>query len=222
MYGFPLAPDAQIVPFSVFNNRYAGGSCHVVGRGKTDFDYNLLADVEEPIFFINDAISLETRAEKAETFFFAHDAQLLAWLDGSIRSTAVLPLTGKMFPHGSNTVIQHAGPLVYYRWRKTDKESLLQMTRDQIMAAAELYNHSGTIHSLLHFAWYCGFSRLTFIGCDGADHTELQTDRNLYDPRLENRSGSVPAPWNYAKIRSAQDLLATLFGFETIYLGTPR
>jgi hypothetical protein len=222
MFDPPCAPRAQLILFSAFNNRYAGGSCHIVGRGKTNFVYELLGDVEEPIFFINDAICLEKYATKAETFFFAHDAQLLAWLDGSIHSTAVLPLTGKMFPLGSSTVLQHAGPLVFYRWRRTNKETLLNMTRDQIMETQELYNHSGTVHSLLHFAWYCGFTRIALIGCDGTAPADQQTGRETYDLRLANRSGSIPAPWNYAKIRKAQDLLATLFGFEMIYVGAPE
>jgi len=67
-----LTPEARIIPFSAFNNRYAGGFCHVVGRGKTEFDYEKLADLNEPIFFINDAVCMEKHA-RFETFFFTHD-----------------------------------------------------------------------------------------------------------------------------------------------------
>jgi hypothetical protein len=66
----------------------AGRSCYVIGRGPTDFDYASLGDLAEPIFFINDAVCMEKHA-KSETFFFAHDAQMLVWLNGRIKSTAV-------------------------------------------------------------------------------------------------------------------------------------
>jgi len=61
-----------------------------------------------------------------------------------------------MLLNAAGRAFRHSGPLVYYRWREKNKDDLLRMTRDEIAAAGELYNHSGTIHSLLHFAWYCG------------------------------------------------------------------
>ena len=89
------------------------------------------------------------------------------------------------------------------------------MTRDQLAGSGELYTQTGTIHSLLHFAWFCGFQRVTLIGCD------CLTDPAVggHDPRLANVSRS--APGNYAPIARAQHLLTALFGFETIYRGTP-
>jgi hypothetical protein len=223
----PTSPRAKIIPFSEFNNAYPGAACHVIGRGVTEFQYEDLAYVDEPIFFINDAVCMEKFA-KSPTFFFAHDAPLMTWLNGSIRSTAVLATNSDMFQKFPNIALRHAGPLVYYRWRERGKESLLQMTRAELAATGQLYHHSGTIHPLLHFAWYCGFKRVTLIGCDGIIRKnpllpiQPPDAPGGYDPRLGNRSRSTPAPWQYATIRRAQDLLAKLFNFETIYRGTPR
>ena len=208
-----LFPAATELAFASFNNKYAGQSCYVVGRGPTEFDYEKLADVREPIFFINDAVCLEKYA-KSETYFFAHDAQLLPWLNGEIKSTAVLPVDGKMFRATPGITLQHPGNLVLYHWPPKDRDpQLLQMTRDELAEAEQLYTHTGTVHSLLHFLWFCGFKQLNFIGCDGLMNVD-------YDSRLSNRSDSIPIG-NYHAIARAQKLLTQLFGFEAHYLGTP-
>ena len=204
-----LFPHASELPFSSFNNKYADRSCWVVGRGPTDFDYNDLADVTDPVFFINDAICLEEYA-RSETFFFAHDIQTRIWLDGAIKSTAVLPLDGLVLRHADETGLNHTGPVVYYRRGEKYREQLLQRTRDQVAAGGELFVHTGTIHSLVHFVWFCGFRRIIYVGCDG---------KRGYDPRLQNRSNSSPGV--YKTIHRAQELLTKLFGIEAVYRGTP-
>jgi hypothetical protein len=205
----PLFPEALELPFAAFNNKYADRSCYVVGRGPTEFDYNQLSQVTDPIFFINDAICMEKYA-RSETFFFAHDIQTRVWLDGSIRATAVLPTDGMVLRHAAGMGLRHNGPLVYYRRGERYREQLLKMTRDQVAARGELFVHTGTVHSLVHFIWFCGFRRIVYIGCDG---------QRGYDPRLQNRSNSSPG--QYKTIRRAQELLTRLFGIEAIYQGTP-
>ncbi len=87
------------------------------------------------------------------------------------------------------------------------------MNRDHIARIGELYTHSGTIHTALHFAWLCGFKRVELIGCDGIG--------GGHDPRLENRSNSAAAS-QYDTIRRVQDLLVRIFGLQASYRGTPR
>jgi hypothetical protein len=205
----PQLPLALPLPFYEFNNKYKRRDCYVVGRGQTDFNYDELAAVVEPIFFINDAVCLEKLA-RSETFFFAHDSQMRVWLDGSMKSTAVLPVNGKVLGSAPCLALGHTGPVVFYHRGEKDKEALLRMSRDEIAARQELFVHSGTMHSLLHFIWFCGFGRATFIGCDGF---------NGYDQRLQNRSNSSVG--QYKTIRRAQTLLTALLGIEAIYRGTP-
>jgi hypothetical protein len=209
----PSFPRATEIPFPAFLNRYEGKSCTIVGRGPTEFDYARLGDTDDPVFFINDAICLENRA-RGDTFFFAHDPQLLPWLDGNIKSTAVLPIDGKMFRRSPGATFNHAGQIVFYHWREEKKEALLLMPREQIAQLKQLYTHTGTIHSVLHFIWFCGFKKVTFIGCDGI------TARG-YDPRLANVSGSSASP-TYPAILRAQKLLTMLFGLEAVYVRTPE
>ena len=216
-------PRALPVPFWSFNHAYEGGTCYVVGRGPTDYDYRELSEIAEPIFFINDAVCLEKYA-RSETFFFAHDLEMRVWLDGSIRATAVLPIEGTILGDAPGVVLGHAGPDVYYHRGEKDRGDLLRMSRAEIADREELFVHTGTIHSLIHFIWFCGFRRVVYIGCDGINRKYALADacgtQDGYDRRLQNRSHTSPW-WQYKTIRRAQDLLTTLFGIEAIYRGTP-
>lgn len=204
-------PDARLLEFAAFNNRYAGRSCYVVGRGRTEFDYTRLGDSDDPVLFINDAICMEKHA-RGDCFFFAHDPQLLPWLDGAIQSTAVLPIDGKLFESTPGIQLHHAGAVVFYHWRDQKSAPLLMLTRDELAQSKQLYTNTGTIHSLLHFVWFCGFKRVRLIGCDG--------QAGGYDPRLQNRSDSSGSI-TYPAIRQVQDMLLQFFEFEFEYLGTP-
>jgi hypothetical protein len=201
-------PMALQIPFSDFNNKFENGTCYVVGRGPTAFDYRQLGDVSDPVFFINDAVCLEKYAQ-GETFFFAHDSQTRVWLDGAVKGTAVLPMDGLVLRDVAGA-LGHAGPVVFYRRGEREREELLRMSRDELATREELFVHTGTMHSLVHFLWFCGFGKAVFIGCDG---------QRGYDSRLQNRSCSSPG--EYRTIRRAQELLTTLFGIEAVYLGTP-
>ncbi len=213
-------PHARVIPLADYNNRNAGQACHVIGKGVTNFDYERLAEVSEPIFFLNDAVCLEKYAS-GDSFFFAHDKQLLPWLDGSLRSTAVLPIDGKVFTN--NTMpLNHSAGVVYYHWREGRREKIIAMSRDELAREEILFTHSGTIHTAIHFIWYCGFTRITLIGCDGIPRTAESDARFAagHDPRLENRS-QVAAAWQYYTIRQAQDAIMKRLGLEAVYVGTP-
>jgi hypothetical protein len=220
----PRFSRAVEVPFADFNCKYDGQSCYVIGRGPTDFDYEKLAEVREPIFFINDAVSLEKFA-RSDTYFFAHDAQMLPWMNGAIRSTIVVPIDGKVFRQTPGIELHHAGNIVFYHWREEKKEELLTMTREQIAEIKQLYTYTGTIHSVLHFVWFCGFKRVRFVGCDCISDRNGLPERlqtvDGYDPRLANLSQSASS-FNYLHIGRAQILLSQLFGLETEYVGTPQ
>jgi hypothetical protein len=221
----PYAPMPRAIErdFAAYNNRFAGGCCYVVGRGPTRFDYRYLAEVREPMFFINDAVSL-ARLARSETFFFAHDLAMRVWLDGSVKSTAVLPINGTVLGSPPATCLGHTGPVVYYRRQDEDREALMRMNRDQLAEARRLFGHSGTIHSLLHFVWYCGFRKISYIGCEGVNEPSSIAQpiacADGYDIRLPNKSKTRPG-WNYDRIRRVQDLLTSLLGIETVHLGSP-
>ncbi len=221
-HGASQFPYAVEISFPRFNNKYAGRSCYVVGRGPTLFNYEELARVSDPIFFLNDAVCLEKYAT-SETFFFAHDKKMLPWLNGAVRSTPVLPIDGNLF-RDPPAELAHGGPIVFYRWVIGNRVELLKKSRDEIADSKQLYTQTGTIHSLIHFVWFCGFRQVNFIGCDGIDKHDLPRcnvpSANGYDVRLQNLSRSSPW-WHYTMIRNTQDQLTALLGLESIYCGTP-
>jgi hypothetical protein len=133
-----LLPLARERDFAEFNNRFAGECCYVVGRGPTEFDYRALAEVREPIFFINDAVCLDKLA-RSETFVFVHDLAMRVWLDGSVKSTAVLPINGTVLGSPPATCLGHTGPVLYYRRQDEDREALMRMNRDQLAEARRLF-----------------------------------------------------------------------------------
>jgi hypothetical protein len=213
------------VPFSEYENRYAGRTAIVVGKGPTLYDYTALAETGAPVFFVNDAVALEKHVAPGESsFLFAHDPIMTVWFTRGIKSVAVIPEDGKVVAGRSDPALAPAGDVVFYRWRTSAQETVLGWDRHTLAETRELYTDCGTIHSCLHFVWYCGFSSVRFVGCDGITSdprvAPLGDAATGYDKRIANASNS--APWGaFTRIRREQDRLCRHFGFDVEYWGTP-
>jgi hypothetical protein len=204
--------------FTTYCNRFAGRSGWVVGRGPTLYSYQNLASVDGPVFFINDAVSQEANLDvNCPSFFFAHDESMAVWL-GAVKSTAVLivdhPNSGKGLLSGpDDPLLQRDGQIVLYRqFGEYDPSALLEKDRLEIARSGQLYISTGTIHPLIHFAWYVGCSKLYFIGCDGLPEAG-------YDSRLPNLSKSKQ--FGALANRWKQDKLLQALKVQAEYIGTP-
>lgn len=214
------------IAFASQCERFLGQTAWVVGRGPTLYEYKELGQTEGPVFFVNDAVGQERWLDaERPCFFFAHDISLECWLgDKRLRSVPVLladqPVTGPPTRRNRGLISGVDDPklagvrraIFYTRHGPLEPGTLLSRSRGEIRLAAQLYCASGTLHPLLHFAWYCGCSRIRFIGCDGLPGTG-------YDPRLENRSGS--AQDNALAIRVVQEAMLRTLGVPFDYLGSP-
>lgn len=211
------------IPFESFNAKFSGQSCWVVGRGPTLFDYEELRSIPGPVFFINDSVSLESKVS-GESFFFAHDESQRCWLSKPISSVAVIPLGGKIIQGKDDPCLHPDLNVCFYKWQTMEGESLLRLPRDRVADLQQLYRNTGTMHSLIHFLWFCAFKKVYFVGCDGFNHGyslwHLIDIASGYDKRLPNVSDTAPW-WQYTKIRWVQDRLCSLLGLETEFLGTP-
>jgi hypothetical protein len=202
--------------FAAFDNRYPGATAWVVGRGPTRFPYEDLATADGPVFFINDAVGQEVHLRPGQpSFFFAHHRSMACWLP-ALRSVAVLVTDHVDLVRGrEDPVLATAGEVVLYtRDGAVPQEQVLELGRDELARHRQLCIRSGTVHPLLHFAWYAGCASVRFIGCDGIPDSG-------YDPRLENRSRTrhyVLGPL----IRRDQEEIARRLGMTFTYLGTPR
>jgi hypothetical protein len=213
------------LPFASLCNRFSGRTGWVVGRGPTQFQYEALAQAEGPFFFINDAVVLEKWiSERQSSFFFAHDGSMQCWLTGGqMRSIPVLiadqPITGPRERRSKGLISGAYDPLLanlrqailYRKNGALDRTTLLARSREEIQRSGQLHTASGTIHPLLHFAWYVGCAKLNFVGCDGLPEIG-------YDSRLENRSNSRQQ--NALFIRIHQERMLRQLSVPHEYLGT--
>jgi hypothetical protein len=214
------------LPFASYCNRFPGGTGWVVGRGPTRFEYAALGQAEGPFFFINDAVGQERWIGADQpAFFFAHDASMECWLFGDkLRSIPVLitdqPITGPRERRSRGLISGVDDPrlsglrqAIFYRKNgPLDRPTLLSRRREEIQRSGQLHTASGTIHPLLHFAWYVGCSKLKFVGCDGLPEVG-------YDSRLENRSNSTQQ--NALFIRIHQERMLRQLSVQSEYVGAP-
>jgi len=214
---------------SSFKNRYQGEPCVIVGKGRTDFDYQDLDQFPHPVIFINDAIDKERFAWRAaERFFFAHDAWQVYWLLEPRDSTAVIPRYAQNDPRVNRLklsavelpLVAFRNNIVCYEWGAWWRGDLAKHTRREMVRTKQLYIRSGTIHSAIHFAWFMGCPKIMFIGCDGICAAR-QTEQ--YDPRIAIRSESKPGGSHiYAGIRKVQDFMIRELHLEAEYIGCPK
>lgn len=212
-----------------YKNRYAGRRFVIVGKGPTRFQYENLGETDDPIIFINDAVQFDHAAlPSIETFFFAHDPAQAIWLTSELKATAVLPLRDSVDSAGIS-MLSVAGletrlqspQVVTYNWdrwwheHRNVAEELAGAVRDRsrIEHAGSLFVASGTVHSAIHFAWWCGASQITFIGCDGFFRDATQS----YDPRIDCRSQGKPRGM-FRRIRRDQDWLCDVLGLSAEYV----
>jgi quinol monooxygenase YgiN len=211
----------SVLDFSSYLNRFSGQTGWVVGRGPTLFDYGQLASVQGPLFFVNDAVSQECHlADGQPSFFFAHDASMVKWLP-VIRSIPTLvvdhphagPNNKGLLRGADDPVLALAGDVIlYHQHGELDQENILRCGREEIARARQLCIRYGTIHPLIHFAWYTGCARLNFVGCDGLPHIG-------YDERLPNLSDSTQH--DAFAIRRQQEQILSALALPANYVGTP-
>jgi len=212
------------IPFASYRDKFAGQTAVVVGKGPTLYDFEKLGKTGAPTFFVNDAVALEVNLAQAQpSFVFAHDPGQTAWFARGIRSTPVLPRDGKIVAGENDPILAPLAHAVFYTWRTRAQDVVLAQSKADLAASAELYTDCGTIHAALHFVWFCGFTSIRFVGCDGTSkdpRTAALAAGTGYDKRIENASQSKP--WGeFIRIRREQDRLCKLFGFDVEYWGAP-
>lgn len=220
-----VPPSMRAIPFESFRDRHLGERAVVVGKGATTFEYGDLARLDTPTYFVNDSVCLERFvAPTRPCYWFAHDRGQMVWMPKLTRAIAVLPEDGKVLDGPSDPVLESAREYTLYHWRVREQDVVVRQSKEELARTRELFTDQGTIHSLLHFVWFCGVKKVSFIGCDGLEvstrSAHLAHPETGYDARIENASNS--APWGtFSRIRKGQDRLCRKLGFEVEHLGTP-
>jgi len=210
-------PSLATIPFSSLMNRHPDSTLWIVGAGKTDFDYEKLAD-GNPAIFINMAVDMDRHVAADRSYFIAQDDRQKAYFP-FVHGTAVLPLGG--YWRGREDELRVLPQLCTWRNSQKGVTQLLYGTRHSVAEGGMLYrgreHFGGTSVPACHLAWYLGAKHVRFVGCDG-----LAVD---YDPRLTNRTGQrIDDPVGrdrFRRFRQEQTLVLGRLGVTWEYVGTP-
>jgi len=214
-----------------YRGAYAGRRFWIVGKGPTRFAFENLCEIDDPVIFLNDAVQFERFAAAApETFFFAHDPHQRVWLTPQLRSTAVLPECDATGSTGREKLSARSAPeaatvasLATYTWAeeyRRDPARVARLSRSEIARTGRLFVGPGTIHTAIHFAWLCGASGISLVGCDGWRGHNSTDPAAAYDPRIKLRSGA-PSLGVHVRIRKTQDWLCEQLGLAAEYIHEP-
>lgn len=225
--------QTELIPFASFNQKYAGREGWIFGRGPTTYDKEQIANIKEPIWFINDAVDWERFASHADTFFCALEFPKFEEYAWRCRS---MVMAGFMNHHpldGIRRVVQFV-----HRWHRTENEDdpqgplwhLLSQTRDQLADSRILYQHASTMLIAIHFAWFCGVRKLNLVGCDciptekrNGKPATSQDPVKAYNPELPqgNDDGGGRSGGKHPMLRRRHEAVMKRLGLEWEYHGTP-
>lgn len=209
------------VYFEDYMDAYTG-ECYVFGSGETGFDYKLIPDLTEPLFFINQAAQLAVNNHWSDKFMMSLDKKHHIFFP-VFEGTLLLPANQNMddakgLSPGSfinaDQICWWSNKLARTGHLETEKEEL---QRHKILHQGTS-GCAATIFPMVHFLWYAGFDKVNLVGCDGKP--------GGYDPRLKNFTqqnhdmNGLPngGPERFAKFREYQDNLANELELEVQYL----
>lgn len=164
------------MPLKLFRDTRVGARAIIVGSGPTEMDYRDLQKTGDPIFFLNDSIFLDV--PKQNHFFFTHHIEMNKYLD----TEATYLLNRKRWvPRWkllSDQTRKRTKPFIPIDmiWLGHIAETLPKWSwnKDYICQKRCLVGNGGSITTLIHFLWFCGFNSILGVGIDPnsvtADH----------------------------------------------------
>ncbi len=200
------------LPLSDYLNKYVGCTAHIIGKGKTKYDYADLANVEGPVLFINDAVIMESHLTIQDSFVFFLDQRQRPWLERPLRSIIVT----------HHHVCRD--PSLHPTWHAHPDNRIVKWTpvrgyipREQMAGQNQVYTEHGTITPALSFAYMTGIKSVKFIGCDGFNDKR----QPAYDVRMPTLAKDSQPGWWYQKIRFSQEQFCKHHSIKFEYLATP-
>lgn len=223
----------EIIPFESFVNRYAGREGWIIGRGPTQFCGEELASVAGPVFFINDAVDWERYVTHRDTFFTALEWPKFSAYAWRIRSIAMMGFMNQHPADGIKRVVRFDHQFKHSRDEANPIGPLwhlLDQTREQLAQSRRLYQHGSTMLVAIHFAWFCGVTKLNLVGCDCLPTTHRdgrpatsRDPKEAYNPALPAATddrGGVSGGIHPTLRRRHEEVMRRL-GMRWEYLGTP-
>lgn len=189
----------------------------IFGSGPTSIDYEAeLPKITMPIFFINAAHKFSDICTSQHKYFFTHHLSKYTtvspttvfikrmFMEDDDNYRGVLKCT--VVPKNKYIAIDAQGNDEVVTERFLDHFRL--RNKDEVARKNRLLACFGSATTAIHFAWFTGCKKVTFIGCNP------HSDTNAYDPRIAQGSMAF-SPY---KVKQNNKILPNFLGLEVEYL----
>jgi hypothetical protein len=190
----------------------------IFGSGPTKLDYEVeLPKITEPIFFINDTHRMSHLCCSEHQYFFTHHISEFTRVDPvtvfiqrmfskSNDYQGVLKATATPINSYISIDVQLDDDVVSDRFLDAFK----LRDKDEIERKNRLLACFGSATTAIHFAWFSGCNKITFIGCNP------DLDTFSYDPRIISDSGTkmLSSP---SKVKENNRILPRMLGLNVVH-----
>lgn len=201
-------------PLSHFRDKFT--ELVIVGSGPTSLDYEVdLPKITEPVIFINDAHQLSHLCQSEHQYFVTHHLS---------KFRQVNPITmfiERMFDEDDpdykgilHSQVQPVGECIRIDGQYNNEvasewflDHFQLRDRDEVSRKNRLMACFGSTTTAIHFAWFSGCKKVTFVGCN----PDLET--NSYDPRI--RSGEMM--FSPKKVKENNRILPKMLGLNAVH-----
>ncbi len=190
------------------------GKVYIFGSGPTDFDYQEISRIEDPVFFVNDMAQFSSLCPSSEQYFFSHHLhkyQEVSPITIYIEEVDVQnnDFEGTMFnryvPKNTYLPVRAISRDVVYNSFFNDHTWLLD--KEEVIRRNTVVTFCGTISTVIYFLWFVGCKEAIFVGCNPKSLTDA------HDSRI---GGSMI--YEADKIRHNQLKLTEMLSIKAIYL----
>lgn len=204
--------------FKNFRDAYTGSRAVVVGSGQTQYNYADLTKLGDPIFFINDSVLLPGFC-KTDHFFFTHHPEMEKYFDLDVVYIWMKTIVNH-FPYHTETMSCKSYVPVTVMWGGKDVTSFDSWVfdKDYMAYSGKLLGHAGSITTLLHFLWYCGFRSILGVGIQPMSYGAWSHDPRIFREARKydvKASGFCPG---LRQINKNQLVYMRVFGFDVTYV----
>ena len=205
----------KLTPLSKFKNKFTESV--IVGSGPTSVNYEYeLSKVHEPIFFINDTHRFSRFCPSKHKYFFTHHIS---------KFTDVSPITffiERMFWQDSDdyTGILYPSAKPKNEYIGIDTQANDEIIQEKFMQKFNLYDKDliasrnrllacfGSATTAIHFAWFSGCGKITFIGCNP------DVMGGQYDSRIGQQGEMIYDP---DKVKENNRILPKMLGLRVVH-----
>jgi len=175
---------------------------YILGSGPTDFDYEDVSKIDDPIFFINDTVQFEHLCPSPHKFFFSHHLGMKPYFQDVEPVTIFVHthffddtgpdyqdvMIAKHSPKGECITVDAQAHNELEPWFFEKYDWLLD--KDEVIKRNRIATGFGSITTLLYMLWFTGCKECLFIGCDpktarkGFAHDGRIGGKMIYQPEL--------------------------------------